>query len=281
MTVVALTSAKGSPGVTTTALALAWVWPEVAPGRRVIVVDADMAGGDIAPGYLRGAVSSTDGLLGLVGNRSGDRAAAIWDHLIALDDEGTRLLLTGIGEPNQARSLSGVWSTLATAFAQMGDENPPVDVLLDLGRLGSLHEATVLRERADVVLLAMRSSLTSTASARPAARRLQAERGTSDDDRMSLGCLVVGERQPYPAAEIADAVGLPVTACLAWDPTAATVFSEGSPAGWRFDRSPLLRSVRGAASTLRAAAESVQTEQASVNRLAATSPADGRGWQHG
>lgn len=281
MTVVALTSAKGSPGVTTTSLALAWVWPEVAPARRVIVVDADMAGGDIASGYLRGAVSSTDGLLGLAGDRSGNRAAAIWDHVIALDDEGTRLLLTGIGEPNQARAISVVWSTLATVFAQLGDEDSPVDVILDLGRLGSLHEATVLRERADIVLLVMRSSLTSTASARSAGRRLLAERGAADGDPVSLGCLLVGERQPYPAAEIADAVGLPVTASLAWDPTAASVLSAGSPAGWRFARSPLLRSARATASTLRAAAESAPTQQPSLNRLAATSPADERGWQHG
>ena len=70
MTVIALTSAKGSPGVTTTALALAWAWPQVAPGRRVLVVDADMAGGDLAPGYLRGAVSSTDGVLGLAAART-------------------------------------------------------------------------------------------------------------------------------------------------------------------------------------------------------------------
>ena len=72
MTVIALTSAKGSPGVTTIALALAWAWPQVAPDRRVLVVDADMAGGDLAPGYLRGAVSSADGVLGLAAARPTD-----------------------------------------------------------------------------------------------------------------------------------------------------------------------------------------------------------------
>ena len=45
MTVIALTSAKGSPGVTTTALALAWAWPQIAPGRRVLVVDHAKAAG--------------------------------------------------------------------------------------------------------------------------------------------------------------------------------------------------------------------------------------------
>ncbi|MFZ0323693.1 MAG: hypothetical protein WAN48_06130 [Actinomycetes bacterium] len=276
MTVIALTSAKGSPGVTTTALALAWVWPEVAPGRRVIVVDADMAGGDIAPGYLRGAVSSTDGLLGLASDRSGDRATALWDHVVAMDDEGIRLLLTGISEPTQARSLGGVWSALATVFAQIGDAEPPVDVLLDLGRLGSVHEATLLRERADTVLLVMRSSLTSTAAARPAGRRLREERG-ADGHPVGLGCVLVGEGQPYRAAEITEAVGVPVAATLAWDPTAAAVLSAGSPANWRFARSPLMRSARAAAVALRSASTSREQDLPQREQV----PSAGGGRRHG
>ena len=54
MTLIGLTSAKGSPGVTTTALALGWVWPAVHPGRRVLVVDADPAGAGTSAGFLRG-----------------------------------------------------------------------------------------------------------------------------------------------------------------------------------------------------------------------------------
>ena len=281
MAVIALTSAKGSPGVTTTALALAWVWPEVAPGRRVIVVDADMAGGDIAAGYLRGAVSSTDGLLGLASDRSGDRAAALWDHLVALDDKGIRLLLTGISEPTQARSLVPIWATLATVFAQLADEDPPIDVLLDLGRLGSVHEATPLRERADIVLLVIRSSLTSTASARPAGRRLREERGAADGDPVGLGCVLVGEGQPYRGAEIADGVGVPVMATIAWDPTAAAVLSAGSPASWRFARSPLVRSARASAAALRAASVSEHANEASRERIPPAVAADGRGRRHG
>ena len=57
MSLIALTSAKGSPGVTTAALAVALTWPLGSPGSRVLLLDADMAGGDIAAGYLRGAVS--------------------------------------------------------------------------------------------------------------------------------------------------------------------------------------------------------------------------------
>ena len=104
MAVIAFTSAKGSPGVTTAILALAWLWPEASSGRRVLVVDADMAGGDIAAGYLQGTAPTTDGLLGFAADRRTDRGAALWDHLIALDDDGSRLLMTGISAPSQARN---------------------------------------------------------------------------------------------------------------------------------------------------------------------------------
>ena len=50
MAVIALTSASGSPGVTTTAVALAFLWP-----RPVVLVEADPTGGSaILAGYFRG-----------------------------------------------------------------------------------------------------------------------------------------------------------------------------------------------------------------------------------
>ncbi|MCZ3389994.1 MAG: hypothetical protein LH645_12985 [Actinomycetia bacterium] len=277
MTVIALASSKGSPGVTTTALALAWVWPEVATSRRVLVVDADVAGGDITTGYLRGAVTSTDGLLGLSSDRSGDATAALWGHLIALDDDATRLLLTGVSDPAQARSLVGTWPNLASVFAKLDEEDAPVDVIVDLGRIGSAHEAAVLRQRADHVLLVMRSSLTSTASARSAVRRLAEERSAAQNELLGFGCLLVGECQPYNRAEITAAVEAPVVATIAWDPAAAEVFSTGSPAGWRFSRSPLLRSVRATAAALLPATTPTQVPSAQREPIPAVSGAHGRG----
>lgn len=281
MTVIALTSAKGSPGVTTTTLAIAWAWPDVAAGRRVMVIDADMAGGDIATGYLQGTVSLAGGLLGLASDRTGDLAASLWDHLIALDDDGTRLLLTGVNDPAQARSLSAIWPSFITAISQLNDADPPVDVLLDMGRLGSVHDAALLRQNADLVLLTMRSSLTSTASARPAGRRLREERQPADGAPIGLGCLLVGERQPYGASEIADAVGVPVLACVAWDPTAASVLSAGSPASWRFARSPLMRSAHAAAEAMRSVIPMTHGDGEVREPLPVSGAANGRGRRHG
>ena len=51
MAIVALLSAKGSPGVTTTALACALSWR-----RRLVLAECDPAGGSILAGYLGGAL---------------------------------------------------------------------------------------------------------------------------------------------------------------------------------------------------------------------------------
>ena len=61
MAVIALTSASGSPGVTTTALGLALLWP-----RPVLLVEADPTGGSgLLAGYFRGTREYDGGLIEL------------------------------------------------------------------------------------------------------------------------------------------------------------------------------------------------------------------------
>ena len=61
MALITLTSASGSPGVTTTAVGLALSWP-----RPVLLVEADPTGGSaIAAGYLRGGAAPSDSLIDL------------------------------------------------------------------------------------------------------------------------------------------------------------------------------------------------------------------------
>jgi hypothetical protein len=61
MAVIALTSASGSPGVTTTAVGMALLWP-----RPLILVDADPTGGSgILAGYFRGTREYEAGLIEL------------------------------------------------------------------------------------------------------------------------------------------------------------------------------------------------------------------------
>src|SRR3546814_6778811 len=61
MEVTALCSASGSPGVTTTALGMALLWP-----RPVLLIEADATGGSgILAGYFRGIKSYDQGLVEL------------------------------------------------------------------------------------------------------------------------------------------------------------------------------------------------------------------------
>ena len=167
-----------------------------------------------------------------------------------MDESATSLLLTGISDPAQARSLAGVWPSLAEVFADPDGELSGVDVLVDLGRVGTAHEAAALRARADLVLLVLRSSLRASAAARAAGRRLVEERTGRPGGTDSLGCVVVGEGQPYAAGEIAAAVGLPVRARMAWDPRLPPSCPTEMRLSWRFARSALMRSATACATDL-------------------------------
>ena len=234
-------------------LALAWVWPHVAPGRRVVVVDADVAGGGVATGYLQGAASSGRGILSLATGRGADAVASFWDSLISLDDDGSRLLLAGVTDPAQARVVESSWSPLAGVLDQLDCADAPVDVIVDLGRLGTANEVVALRQRADLVILVMTSSLTSVATARPALRRLTDETVAAGRDANVVASVVVGERQPYSSAEIGEVLGSPVMATIVEDSSTASVFSRGTAPGARFGRSPLMRSASAAAELIRGA----------------------------
>ena len=243
MPVLALCSAKGSPGVTTSALALAWVWPQVT-GRRVLLVDADMAGSGVAAGYLRCAIPAAGGLLAVAGSRDADLSRAVVEQATPLDDTAQRLLLLGISDPAQAGGLGSLWPRLARACRTIGSAG--TDVLIDLGRLTNLHQASSLLDAADGTAVMIRPSLNSVVSARPLLRDLTAADG-------AVSVLMVGDRGPYGATEIGAALEVGSVATIAWDAAAAGVFSAGEPMGWRFPRSALVRSARAVVAKLASA----------------------------
>lgn len=247
MTAVALLSAKGSPGVTTTALALTWLWPLVHPGRRVLLAECDPAGADIATGPLAAALDGSRGLLPLAARRAPDPVAAVWENLVALDDDARRLLLPGPTDPARASAVAPGWATLADALDGLAGREPPVDVLLDLGRIRTAHEPGELRRRAHLVVLVTGSGLPAVVAARAAAAELTGG--------PPVALLVIGERRPYPAGEIAGALGLPLAGTLPLDAAAAAALtSSGGAPGRRLARSALYRGVRRLAADLPAAA---------------------------
>lgn len=250
MCVIALVSGKGSPGVTTSALALALAWPLAAPGSgapagepadpsEVLMVDADPAGCGLGPGYLRGAVPDGSGLLALTATREDAMVAAVRAHAVALDPGGRRLVLPGIRDVRQAASLAAQWPRLSDALASLSQAGTAV--VVDLGRLGTTDWQMAVLGASDVALVVSRSSLTSVCGARSCVEHLQ--RGGHHE---AVGALLAGQDTPYSTAEISRSLTVPVTARMAWDPVSARVLSDGEPAGWRFPRSPLLRSARAA-----------------------------------
>ncbi|MEA5117950.1 MAG: hypothetical protein VB036_10075, partial [Propionicimonas sp.] len=107
MAIFTLASASGSPGVTTTALGLALVWP-----RPVLLVEADPTGGSaLLAGYWRGQLDHV-GLLDLVmAERHGVLAHALPRMQLAID--GTEAaVLVGIKSHDQAVSLVRLWDPL-------------------------------------------------------------------------------------------------------------------------------------------------------------------------
>ena len=119
---VAVASAKGSPGVTTTARVLASVWPD-----EVLLADLDPAGGDVAllgraPG---GRVLDPDrGLLSLAADaRRGLGADAVGHHVQQL--EGGLDVLCGVSGPDQVTGIGPVWPAHAAARCGQGRSRAP------------------------------------------------------------------------------------------------------------------------------------------------------------
>jgi hypothetical protein len=260
MAVVALTGARGAPGVSTAALAMTLLWP-----RPALLAECDPAGGSsVLAGYLRGTVDHSRGLLNLaVAHRHGELEQTLWSQLVPLTpaaattDRGStagpdeRWLLPGLSDAAQAPSTTALWGPLATLLASL--ERAGTDVIVDAGRLGAAHAPTPLLRQADLVLLVTGTSLPAVAAARARLGVLREElavTATGGTDASAFGLLLVGEGRPYTAREITGALGVPTVAALAWDPASAEVLSAGATPGRRFDTSPLVRSTRAAISAV-------------------------------
>jgi hypothetical protein len=243
MTMYSLISPGGSPGVTTTALALALTWP-----RPVIVAECDPGGGDVLAGLFAGHLSAPRGLLGVAFEAGRGQAAVFAElsgQLVPLDESRTRRLLAGISDPRQAPGLSPVWPAIATGLA-----GQDADVLADCGRLdvGANQPVSVLAESA-MVLVVMRPVLRQVAAARPRVEMVAQLLG----DRRRIGLILIGEKG-LRSGEIAKALDVRVIATLPEDEKAASVLSDGIGRRSGIGRRPLMRAADGAGTAIRRSA---------------------------
>jgi MinD-like ATPase involved in chromosome partitioning or flagellar assembly len=230
MSLVALCSVHGSPGVTTTALALAGAWPEE---RRYLLVEADPFGGVVAARFRLG---DTPGLASLAAvARRGLDSEVLWQHAQQLP--GGVPVVVG---PPSADHAHAVLRDLAPYLAKWCIDNPGVDVIADCGRLGPGAPNLELVLRADAALVATRPTAD---QLRPAAYRARSLEATGAPVRLLIGDI------PYGPEEVATTLQLGVAGVMAWDSQAAEALGGG--VGFRdVRRSLLARSAAALAESL-------------------------------
>jgi len=254
MALIAVTSANGSPGVTTSALGLALNWP-----RPVVLVDVDPTGASAVPaGYLRGGELPTSKTVVdlAISLRQGTLVEDLPRLVFTLPDTQVQMLAGPLNH-HQAQALDPLWEPLAAALKAL--ERNGQDVIVDIGRLGLQGSAYKLLAAADLALLTTRSNLPALVGASSWASALRATFEQAGA-RSSLALLLVGENRPYGAGEAAKALELPVIASLAWDPDAAAVYSEGAKPQRKFAAAALNKSLRAAVQAIQATLASSRAE---------------------
>jgi hypothetical protein len=224
VTLIALASIKGSPGVTTAATALAASWPE---RRQVLLVEADPFGGDLAPRY---AMAPSGGLSSLFAAARRTLAPEdVWDHVDHLP--GGLPVLFGLGGMHQAVANEKAWPIIADALSALD-----ADVVIDVGRLlpnlgGGVRD---MLARADALVVLCQSTLESIVHLREALPALAAElRGRS------LFVVPTGAAQ-FSAADIGRTLAVEVLPPMPDDPGAAAALANRR-AVKRLERTRLLR----------------------------------------
>jgi len=233
---VAVASAKGSPGVTTTARVLASVWP-----TDVVLADCDPAGGDLAllgRAPDGGVLDPERGLLSLGADaRRGLAADAVDQHLQRL--EGGLDVLCGVATPEQVTGIGPVWPALAGAFKNFS----AADVVADCGRLTPGSPVLPVVAAADAVVLVVRPRVEAYAHLRERLRWLATVQAG-----LPVGIVLVTDpRDHRSVTELSQLLGhsgqpVPVLGRLADDPRAADVLAGRVTRG--IGRSLLVRSAR-------------------------------------
>jgi hypothetical protein len=221
-----------SCGATTLVLALAATWPAQ---RRVLVVEADPAGGTLAAA-LGWSPEPSLVTLAAAARRDGS-PELVWEHCQALP--GGAAALAGPASGDQARAALGV---LGALLARLGELD--ADVLVDCGRLGPGTALDGLLEASGRVVLATRPrvaelhALATWLESRPPEARLPE--------------LVTVGAGPYPDSEIVEALGTDVLARLPHDPGAAEALAHVPASARQLRMAPLVRAARSLAGRLAA-----------------------------
>jgi hypothetical protein len=232
MRTVALCSARGAPGVTTTALLLA------ARLEGATFVEADLTGGVVAVRYSLGR---EPGLVTLAASNPTQHGGWL-DHA---QDAGGVAVLVG---PDSGEAAEALWRSAGERIASVLGRSDGWAVV-DGG--GAWRRAPIV-DSADLVVVVIRPVAEQVVSAAHALGMLRRSA------RGELAVVLAGDG-PYRSGDFAGALGYPVLAHLADDPATAEHLRDGGASSKAVGRSRLARSVVALGDIIEARFESAST----------------------
>jgi hypothetical protein len=179
--------------------------------------------------------------------------ADIATHAQLLPSSDLNILL-GAARAEEAHALGPLWSSLASALAELD-----ADVIADCGRLDPHSPAEPILRCAELVLLVCEPT-------KEGVLHLQGRIEALTQHGETPAVILLGE-EPYSAQEVQQALGQPaggaqVLGVIARDPDAAALLAGRAGSTRKLARSLLIRSARDVAGAI-------------VDRLAAAEPSDG------
>lgn len=265
---VTVCSSKGSPGATSTALAVSAAWPE----RAARLVEADPAGGDLtfrcrhAGGRAVATSPSLLGLAALARGRSleGPADPELLDQFAQPLACGVRLV-PGPVSAAQGRGLSGWWPHLA--HVAEGSSSP---VVVDVGRLPGA-ETTAIVAASTVVVVVCQPSLESATHAQQLIQDLAPRLPRGKAGRAWLPVVVSPRRRGRSdAGDLDDLMGslggLPLAPGMpiAFDPRALRDLEAGADPTGRLANTPLMRSAAAVVARLLAVSSAASAPQSAL-----------------
>jgi hypothetical protein len=235
MALVAFTSLR-SPGTTTATLAAALTWP-----RASMLVEADPVGSALHTGFLRSRGVLDRGLfnVGLAGRRD-ENPRLLLEQATQLDEQGQRLLVTGLTEPAQAASLVSLWPIMARMLRSATGAVFAHDVLVDVGRLGHRYTPSPVLQLADAIVVFSRAEPGELHGTLAAVPQLRGEAGSAP----LILLAAIGsdpDLSDRRLQDLARGVGCTYAGAIPWDVKAADQLAGRAERGRGLERSALMR----------------------------------------
>jgi hypothetical protein len=255
VSLIALCSLKGSPGVTTTAVALAGRWPD---GGRPVLVECDPAGGDL---LARFRLPPAPGLVSLAAAaRRGAGPRLLWQHAQTLPG-GLSAAAGPVGAGQACAALGEIAGRGVPVLRRPADE-PGSAVVADCGRVGPASPALAVLRAADVVLVLARPRDDQLAHLAADLHLVEAWSGRR--------CLLLLVGDGHATRAVAAALGAVVLGRLPHDPAGAEL-----ACGRRRSRTGPGRTRLGRAAARLAATVAVHTPPVGRRAVEATTPTAG------